>query len=54
MCDDKGVVAMIEDLEREMVARLRQAGAECKRGAITPAELRHRLYEEVGRLEQRE
>jgi len=45
---------MIEDLEREIFARLRQAAEECKRGAITPDELQRRLYEEVGRIEQRQ
>ena len=48
------MVAMIEDLEREMFARVRQAAAECRRGAITPDELRHRVYAEVGRIEQRQ
>jgi|HubBroStandDraft_1064217.scaffolds.fasta_scaffold964715_1 hypothetical protein len=45
---------MIEDMEREMFARLRQAAEECKRGAITEDELRRRLFDEVARIEQRQ
>jgi hypothetical protein len=54
-CDDTGVVAMSgEDLEREMFGRVLQAAAERKRGAITSDEFRHRVYAEVGRIEQRQ
>jgi hypothetical protein len=45
---------MIEDLEREMFDRLRQTVDECKRGPITPDELRRRVYGEVARIEQRQ
>jgi len=45
---------MIEDLEREMSARLREAAEECRRGALTEDELRRRVYAEVARIEQRE
>ena len=44
---------MIEDLECEMLARLRQTADECKRGVITPDELRRHVYGEVARIEQR-
>jgi hypothetical protein len=37
---------------REIRARIQQAADECKRGVITPDELRRRRYEENGRLEQ--
>jgi hypothetical protein len=50
----RGVVAMSEDLEREILARLRQTAEECKRGAVTPDELRRRVYAEVARIEQRQ
>src|ERR1700722_14828349 len=50
----RGVVAMSEDLEREILARLRQTAEECKRGAVTPDELRRRLFAEVARIEQRQ
>jgi len=45
---------MIEDLEREMFARLRRTAEECKAGTVTPGEWRRRVYDEVARIEQRQ
>jgi|SRR5580704_9285190 hypothetical protein len=51
---------MIENLRLELRARsletdarIQQAADQCKRGAITPDELRRCRYEETGRLEQK-